>query len=240
MHLLENMSWNEIEEYIKEKPIIVIPTGVYEEHGYHLPVSTDNVIGLEIAKKVGERLQIIVAPLIPFGVSRKTREFPGSIMLQFETHKRLIEDVLSEFVENGFRKLILFSFHGSDNQLMALKEAAYTIKKRFAAIPELKLFIISSLDITDARILKQIKTVPIHACELETSLMLYLAEDLVKMEKAVEEYPKFPEYELILTGKPWMKSGVMGDPRKATKEKGEAVFNLYVENSAHKISAQIK
>ena len=188
-----------------------------------------------ISKKVGDNLDLIVAPLIPFGISRKTREFPGSIMLQFETFKHLIEDILINYLENGFKKLIIFSFHGSSNHLMALNEAAYTIKRKWRNEPDVHIYIISSKDISDNRIFKLLKSIPIHSGELETSIMLYLSENLVKIDKVIKEEPKFPDYELLLTGRPWMKSGVMGDPVKATKEKGESIIKFFIENLTNKI-----
>ncbi|MHA1270191.1 MAG: creatininase family protein [Candidatus Helarchaeota archaeon] len=236
MVLFENLTWQEIEEYLKSNKVILVPTGVYEEHGFHLPVSTDNVIGYYIAKKIGENLNLLVAPLIPFGVSRKTREFPGSVMIQFETFKHLIEDILKVYIENGFKKIIIFSFHGSSNHLMALNEAAYTVKKYFNSDNNLHIYIISSHDLEDPRILKLLKTIPIHAGELETSLMLYLAENLVKTDKLIKENPKFPDYELLLTGKAWMKTGVMGDPTKADKDKGKSIIEIAIEILSRKIS----
>jgi len=233
--LLENMTWREIENYLEHNESIIIPVGVYEEHGFHLPVSTDNLICYELIKKVGETLNILIAPLVPFGISRKTREFPGSIMLQFETFKHLIEDIIIDFIENGFRKIILFSFHGSNNHILALNEAAYSVKRNFRNLNDLHIYIISSHDLSDPRLLKLLKTTPIHSGELETSLMLYLAENLVRKDKMVKEEPKFPDFELLLTGRPWMKSGVMGDPFKASKEKGEEIFNIFLDNLIKKI-----
>ncbi|MBD3229830.1 MAG: hypothetical protein GF329_16730 [Candidatus Lokiarchaeota archaeon] len=233
--LFENLTWKEIEDYLDHNKVIIIPTGVYEEHGHHLPVSTDNIIGYHIAEKVGENLDLLVAPLVPFGVSRKTRGFPGSVMIQFETFKHLIEDILTVYIENGFKKLILFSFHGSSNHLMALKEAAYIVKRLYASDDDLHIYIISSHDLADGKIISLLKTMPIHSGELETSVMLYLAENLVDLDKMVKEDPQFPKFELLLTGKPWMKSGVMGDPEKADKEKGRKIVEISIENLASKI-----
>ena len=233
--IMENMTWKDIEEYLQKNKTILIPTGVYEEHGHHLPVNTDNVIGYELAKKAGENLNLLVAPLVPFGIARKTREFPGSIMLNFETLKHLIEDILTVYIENGFKKLILFSFHGSSNHLMALNEAAYTVKKE-KKDPDLHIYILSSHDLgADSRLLKILKTMPIHSGELETSIMLYLAENHVKMDKAVKEEPKFPEFELFLTGKPWMEIGVMGDATKGDKEKGKEIMEIFIEKLTEKL-----
>ncbi|MHA1253948.1 MAG: creatininase family protein [Candidatus Helarchaeota archaeon] len=122
---------------------------------------------------------------------------------------------------------------------MALNEAAYTVKKRMNK-EDLHIYVISSHDISDNRIFKLLKTVPIHSGELETSLMLYLAENLVKKDKMVREEPKFPEFELLITGRPWMNSGVMGDPLKATKEKGEKIINIAIEVLAKKIKGLIE
>ncbi|MHA1607515.1 MAG: creatininase family protein [Candidatus Freyarchaeota archaeon] len=223
--LLETMTWTEIEEAIKKAEGIIVPFGSVEEHGPHLPVSTDTIITLELVSKAAEETGFLVAPTLNYGVCRSTRSFPGTISLKFETLKQVTIDILSELVECGFKRIVLFSFHASNAHLTAIKEAAYSFTIRNRSV---KVFFVSSLDFASENIPKILETLPQHACEAETSLMLFLKPELVHMDKATDEVPQSPPFLVTPTGRPWMKTGVMGYPTKATKEKGEQLFTLMV------------
>ena len=79
MKLLEEMSWQEIEEGQKETKTVILPVGATEEHGPHLPTFTDTIQALETARAVAQRREVFLAPPIHYGVCRSTRGFPGTI-----------------------------------------------------------------------------------------------------------------------------------------------------------------
>ncbi len=222
-HMLENMTWIEVEESLKKKNSVIVPFGSVEEHGPHLPTSTDSDLCYAVVKKGAEDTDFLVAPIVNYGLCRSTREFPGTVSIQFETLKQLAKDILFELVNQGFKKIVLFSFHAGSTHLMALKEAAFdfSLENKNA-----KVYLVSSIDLAVEDLLKVLETIPQHACELETSLMLFLKPEVVQMEKVVEEHPSGPRFLVTPSGRKWMKTGVMGDPRKASAEKGEKIFNL--------------
>ncbi|MGQ9721343.1 MAG: creatininase family protein [Candidatus Jordarchaeum sp.] len=221
--MLEDMTWLEVEEALKKTNSVIVPFGSVEEHGPHLPTSTDSDLCYAIVKKVAEGTNFLVAPIVNYGLCRSTREFPGTVSIGFETLKQLVKDILFELVNQGFSKIVLFSFHAGSTHLMALKEAAFDFSLENKSI---KTFLVSSIDLAGQELLKVLETIPQHACELETSLMLFLKPETVQMEKVVEEYPSGPRFLVSPSGRDWMKTGVMGDPRKASAEKGEKIFNL--------------
>jgi creatinine amidohydrolase len=225
--LLEEMSWNMVEEKLETVKTIILPYGSCEAHGFHAPLFTDTKIAFEIASKAAEELNIFVAPAIPYGVCRTTRGFSGTLSLSFDSLKILTYDLIRELAETGFEEIILFTAHCGKSQIIALREAGFSYTRNSS---KSKVFLVSAADLVDERV-KQLTESPLyHADELETSLMLFLAPSFVKMDKAVKEFPKVPKYLIKTTGRPWMKSSVLGDATKASYEKGEKIFNLLVDN----------
>lgn len=220
---IEDMTWVEIEEALKRKNCVVIPFGSVEEHGPHLPISTDSDLCYAVVRAGAEGTDFLVAPMVNYGLCRSTREFPGTVSLSFDTLKQLAKDILFEFANQGFKKIVLFSFHAGSTHLIALREAAFefALENKNA-----KVYMVSSVDLAGEEVLKTLDTFPHHAAELETSLMLFLKPEAVKMEKLVEEQPQAPPFLVTPSGRKWMKTGIMGDPRRASAEKGEKIFNL--------------
>lgn len=225
-YMFEDMTWIEVEEALKKKNSVIVPFGSVEEHGPHLPTSTDSDLCYATVKKGAEGTDFLVAPMVTYGLCRSTREFPGTVSIRFETLKQIVKDILFELVNQGFKKIVLFSFHAGSTHLTALKEAAFDFSLENKNV---KVFLVSSIDLAVEDLLKVLETMPQHACELETSLMLFLKPEVVQMEKAVEEYPSGPPFKVTPSGREWMKTGVMGDPRKASAEKGQKIFNLMTQ-----------
>ncbi len=222
-YMLEEMTWVEIEEALKEKKPILVPFGSVEEHGPHLPISTDSDICYAIVKKGAEGTGFLVAPIVNYGLCRSTREFPGTVSLRFDTLKQLAKDIIFELASQGFKKIVFFSFHAGSTHLVTLKEAAFEFSLENKNV---KVYLVSSMDLAVEDLLKILETAPQHACELETSLMLFLKPESVQMENAIEEYSSGTPFLVRPSGREWLKTGVMGDPRKASAEKGEKIFNL--------------
>ncbi len=214
--MLQDLSWNEVKEYLSKKKDIILPFGSVEEHGYHLPLSTDSDIALAIAKKLGEELGILVAPVVWYGVANTTKDYVGSVMVSFDALRLYTKEILKSLERQGFKRVFLISGHLSSSQKHAIKEAAKETGL------EAYLLDFSKIDFGDI-----VSTTPVHACEAETSLMLYLYPEKVKMEKAIDEEVKFNKYavggSLVKT-----KSGVFGHPTKATREKGEKIFKRII------------
>jgi creatinine amidohydrolase len=212
MNLLD-FSWTEIEEYLKYKTAIFLPIGSVEEHGYHLPLSTDGDIALAVCNTLSQKTGILVAPIIWYGYSNSTRGYPGTIMVGIQELKNYIFGVLLGLKESGFKTVYIVSGHYSNEHITALVEAGKNIRGI-----RVKLLDFSKIDFSDI-----LETKPMHACEAETSLMLYLFPQKVKLEKAVNEDIAFEGDKLKKT-----KSGVFGTPTKASKEKGKLLFERII------------
>ncbi len=215
---LNDLTWKEVKEYLLGRKDIILPIGSVEEHGYHLPLSTDGDIALGIAHKLSEDTGVVVAPPIWYGVSNTTRSYTGTTMVNYDTLRTYIGDILSSIKENGFKVVYIISGHMSNSQTSAIKEAARNIGALDSYL----------LDFTKIDISDILETPPFHACEAETSLMLYLKPGKVKMEKAVDEEIVTERF-AIKGGLKKTKSGVFGSPTKATKDKGERIFERITE-----------
>ncbi|MFQ6136389.1 MAG: creatininase family protein [Candidatus Hydrothermarchaeales archaeon] len=210
---LNDLTWVEVKRYLERRKDILLPFGSVEEHGYHLPLSTDGDIALGIAEELSAKTGVVIAPLIWYGVSNTTRGYVGTTMVGFDTLKAYCGDILAGLKESGFEIVYIISGHFSGSQTSAIKEAARSIDDL-----ECYLLDFSRIDTSDI-----LETQPFHACEAETSLMLYLHPQKVDMDKAVDEKIVSRKF-AIKGGIEKTDSGVFGSPTKATREKGEKLF----------------
>jgi len=112
--LLENMTFEEVEEYLKKKDIILVPIGSTEQHSSFGLLGTDFITAQEIARAVGERLNIVVAPTIPYGMAQHHMAFKGTITLSPLTLINFLKDIMVSLLEHGFKKIIFINGHGGN------------------------------------------------------------------------------------------------------------------------------
>jgi creatinine amidohydrolase len=214
---LLGMSWKDVEAYLKKRTDIILPLGSVEEHGYHLPLSTDGDIANAISEELSKRKGVSVAPNIWYGVCNTTRAFPGTVTADFDSFKSYLASVFLSLRETGFRKVYVISGHLGGSHVSAVKEAS---RKTDMEVLFLDLRKIESKDI--------LETTPFHAGEAETSLMLFLHPERVYMSRAVDEEIELLDFSttasVTLT-----KSGVWGSATKATVDKGRKLFSRIVE-----------
>ncbi len=223
---LGELTWKEVESALKDTKSVILPCGSTEEHGYHLPLATDALIAEELARRVSSRRKILVAPAVNYGVCRSTAPFAGTLTLRFQTMNALIEDICESLYRHGFRNIIILPGHLGSAQVAAIEVAAQSLLKRFDDL-NIALVIIPELltDLKDVIEDREDK----HAGEVETSMMLVLRPELVKVDEAVCEHPRFPEGIVARNPRDYMRSGVMGDATLATKKKGEVIIERLVE-----------
>jgi creatinine amidohydrolase len=186
--------------------------------------------------KALEKLDAIVPayalPALYYGKSNEHWHFPGTITLSAETLLATLMEVAESIYRAGFRKLILMNSHGGQPQVMEI--AARDLHIKYSDFLVFPLFTWRVPHITGELLSPQEKKLGIHAGDAETSIMLSILPEQVKMEKAVAEYPpEQPQGSLLsIEGKlsfAWAtrdlsKSGVVGDPTVATKEKGDRIL----------------
>ncbi|WP_096186753.1 creatininase family protein [Evansella halocellulosilytica] len=236
------MKWSEMSAYTfqeKEKDIAILPIGAIEAHGPHLPIGTDNILAERVAELLGDKTNALILPVLPLGQVWSLKDFPGSLTISNSTLISIITELGESIYKQGFKKFVIINAH-LGNQT-ALKEAS---RKLLDLVPQLKTFTFFYPDIKE--IAKDVCETTgmhdtyFHADEIETSIMLYLAEEKVDMDKAIKDIPTIPD-SIDFTPIPWSsftKSAVLGDATKATKEKGRTIVEHAVKRMVSMINGE--
>jgi creatinine amidohydrolase len=221
----------EIREFAQRYPFAIFPVGSTEQHGHHLPLNTDNLIAERIALETARRSVGLVLPNMPLGYAWVWRGVPGTLTLRFDTYMRMVRDVVESLERWNIRAVFLLSGHGSNPQPIkhAVRELIHD-RLRIKVLFDVYAGLDQMLTEADS---KRWHT-EIHAEEIETSMMLAIAPELVRMDLAEADYPPVPpDYaKSELSMGHLMRSGVFGDPRSATAEKGRRWLDLAAERSA--------
>jgi creatinine amidohydrolase len=221
----------------RDNTVILQPVGALEQHGPHLPLAVDAAVSAGVLGRALETLdpQIPAYSLPPlyYGKSNEHSGFPGTITLTTTTLLALLTEIAESLYQAGFRKWVLVNAHGGQPQIMEL--AARDIHARYPDFWVFPLFVWNA-PFDGAEVLNlQERTLGLHGGELETSLMMALLPEQVRIDKLAKEYPEGlppPEGLLSLEGKlpfSWLtrdlsRSGVIGDATGATRAKGERLL----------------
>ena len=230
------LTWTDVEAMPdKENVVIIQPVGAIEQHGPHLPLVVDSAIGLAVLGKALERLDRAIPayamPSLYYGKSNEHWHFPGTITLSAQTLMATLTEVGESLYRSGFRKLVFLNSHGGQPQILEIvARDLHQVHEDFLVFP---FFTWKAPNIATELLTEKEAQLGIHAGDAETSLLLAILPDTVKMERAAAEYPPEPEGLLSLERKlpiPWVtrdlsKSGVIGDPCPATKEKGDRILD---------------
>jgi creatinine amidohydrolase len=237
----EEFTWPEIREAVAQNRVPVLAVGTIEQHGPHLPLATDVLTSSEISRRAVERVpgEAILMPPVFYAFNEHHLDFPGTIAIAGHTFIEYVTDIGKSLAHHGFRRILLVNGHGSNVPFLDI--AARNITNYTAAICAMAPW----WNLVDRRLFAELRESAwpggmAHACELETSVLLYLRGDLVQMEKAAPDFPpqtsEFFYWDLEKASpvffqeffSRYSKTGTLGDPTKATAEKGER----FVESAA--------
>ena len=236
------LTWTEIQEMSdKQNTVIIQPIGAIEQHGPHLPIAVDSAISVGVLGKAFNRLDANIPayalPPLYYGKSNEHWHFPGTISLSAQTLLATIKEVAESIYRAGFRKLVLMNSHGGQPQIMDI--AARDLHQKYDDFLIFPFFTWRVPHIAKEILTQKELELGIHAGDAETSIMLALLPEQVKMEQAVCEYPpELPSESLLsIEGKlpfAWVtkdlsKSGVIGDATTATREKGDLLLASVAE-----------
>jgi creatinine amidohydrolase len=226
--LLEEITMADFKNAIKKTRTVIVPYGTVEEHGRHLPLSTDTMVIVEVVKRVAKKIKVFVAPPVHYGVCTSTSQHPGTIGITPETLRRITIDIVRDAYKKGLRRFILISGHGGGLHISSIKEAGEQLIEELkdVQIAVLSIYDLVYKDITDIADTENDS----HAGEMETSLILHLAETLVK-GRSKEEYPKLPKPFLTKNKMRYWPGGVWGNPAVASREKGKKLFEIMVSRT---------
>lgn len=221
-YAIDELPWTEISAMIARDPRLVVPIGALEQHGPHLPLGSNIVIAQRVAREVSHRLRILRAPSFSYGVTVGGGPFPGRAGLRRKTLHRAVNELFAAWEDDGVRHFVVITAHRFEPHLEALLMAASGPARK--SVYDLYQIDVSDIIASDPELE--------HAGELETSLMLHLAPELVQMERARDFVPTgtaLRRYTRRRVPTPPLESlGVLGSPSLATAEKGRLVFERYV------------
>ena len=213
----------------KKKQVAVIPIGSIEQHGPHLPVSTDSDIVTEVAKRLSEKKGYLLLPTLTYGVSFEHAPF-FNLSIRESTLRTVLTDLCSSLLANNIKTV--FIINGHHGNLKSIKNIDAKLRK--LSKNKLKVFALSYWHF--------MKRDFDHAGFVETSLMLAISKN-VKMEFAKKGLvtDKMTKQEIKKLGKlanqsfpKATKNGIWGDPTKATKKDGQVILAEIVKNLGKK------
>ena len=223
--IIEELTMPEFEAGLNRTRTVLIPFGSVEQHGSHLPLSTDTLEAYEAGKKAALRIPLFVAPPVHYGNCRSTSCHPGTISISTTTLKMLFKDIVRSLRKCGIRNFVALSGHAGGAHLMALQDAGEELIAEFS---DIEVAVISEYILACDEGASLIETRgDAHAGEIETSRILHSHPHLVK-GTARCEFPSFPAGILVRDKRRYWPGGVWGDPGKATAEKGALLEDLVV------------
>jgi creatinine amidohydrolase len=243
----EKLTWPEINDAIELGKVCIVPCGAVEQHGPHLPLDVDLVCPTGIARGAGQQVpgKMLVLPIIAYGYTGHVMDFPGTINSDYQNFMNHVLDVTRSLAYHGFKKIILLNGHGSNMPNLNL------VARRTNLETDAECILAAWWDLlsTDPEFMPNWRESKFpggcaHACELETSLYLYLDEENVRKDKIKNGTISFNEENnpfnyVDLTGQgpativSWTSSysdtGVLGEAELASVEKGKAAYDEAVK-----------
>ncbi len=238
---LGEFAWPEVQELLENDPVVIVPVGAFEQHGLHLPLMVDAHLAETVAEAAAAQLTdttrpVVVAPVIWMGYSPHHLDFPGTLSLDDNTFGEVVGQTIRSLAAHQFRRILILNGHGGNANL--LKNVVQSLRYKFgisAAFASYWDFALKEL----AEWRESESGGIMHACEMETALMLASRPDLPQMERAKDHFLEKSTYlaDDLLSGgsvskaasfKELSPTGVIGAPTLATRERGEELMRKMV------------
>jgi creatinine amidohydrolase len=253
-----DLTYVDIGEYLKTKDAVIVPMASTEQHGPHLPLYTDTITALEVSTRVAEHIGVLYTPPIWMGYSPQHMHAPGAgrgtITVRSSTLLAVMYDVARSLIHHGFNRIHFVNGHGSN-----IKVVDPVLRKLRYETGALISFICPFMENYEGILKGLLENPPEdtpgwHASELETTQDMAHNRDLVRMERASKTLAHVPEwlprsfvkkdgmpdvefegykyFRFPMDHHEFVESGTIGNPMRATVEKGEEAFRRYSEHVA--------
>jgi creatinine amidohydrolase len=223
--------------------VVVVPIGSFEQHGHHLPLLTDSMIGTAIARRAEAALgeEALFLPMLWIGASNHHRSFPGTVSLSSDTYTQVLRELIDSLIGSGFRRIFLLNSHAGNitPAQMAINDKNVEYRQK---LPGLFLSFVSWFDLIPQTELatiepKLLQTQISHACEWETSIIQQEHPNLVTDDRPATrrkfqsaffcpDFRKPSRIAVARTLEQSSPSGALGYPENADPAKGEALVTL--------------
>jgi creatinine amidohydrolase len=233
---LAELTWPEVAAAVKRNAGVILTCTSTEQHGPHLPIGTDAIIGTDLAMAMAHTLDLVVAPTLRYGCRSRPQSgggqgFVGTTSLRGSTFIAVVQDVVSEFIRHGFRRIVLLAHHMENSNF--LYEAAFEAMDR-KPDPAVKVMVIESpFPEFSPELMRLLFPSEFpgwaleHASILETSLMLHLHPEMVRKDKVRDDRPeRIVSYDVLpLQDSLVAKSGTLWKASQASAEKGRRAWD---------------
>ncbi len=255
-HLMGEMTVKDIEEYLQHNQTIILPYGVVEQHGHHLPLDTDIRLGNALSLKFAEALDCIVAPSMNYCFSGGMLK--GTINIKPNTFSNMMGEIIESLALQGFKNIIIVPGHCGSESLYHLKESLRILKWLNPALSDIFILFAVITNYSES-VHKMFEERDYHAGMSETSQLLAISPEVVRKDIVMDKdeiaellrnnpdsYQKRVAFtnstdEIVQTSQSKaVKIGVMGYPEKATAELGEKIFAEFVFNAKNKIGKMLE
>ena len=239
---LDKLTWPQVKAEIEAgRDTVVVAFGATEQHGRHMPLATDALLGDHLARELAERLEAFVAPTIRVGCSEHHVGFAGTMSVSEETFHAIVADLVRSLLRGGFRRIVLVPTHGGNFAPLAAAIAKLEQPEAVTALTDLGvLFAIAQMGERDFGV--PLGEGGLHAGEWETSMMLAIHPDLVRMDLAEAGYTG--DIEQAVQGifaqggvAALSPNGAIGDPARASAEHGERYWATGIELALEQVRA---
>lgn len=220
----------------KDTPV-VFPVAALEQHGQHMPLFTDSLLCGEVVRRVEEQLggQVLFAPLLWLGNSDHHLDFAGTLSAPPRAYLDILNGLIDNFVQHGFRRLVFINGHGGNH--VPGQQTVFEARQSYRERNDLLLLFATYwlLGSNPQQTLPSLVQSQMgHACEWETSMMLRICPELVGDLSQVDAVEFGNPFQPASRG--WIMPdrsvpGHIGDPRGATAEKGEHLFQVFAEDA---------
>lgn len=229
---LDELGWIDVAAHLAREPRLILPVGALEQHGPHLPLGTNALITERLSLDLSRRFRVLRAPTFYYGVNVPTdRAFAGTSALGKKTLHRALNELLACWEGHGVSEFILVTAHRHEPHLEALA-SLLTSRARVR--------VVEAWDVQVGDLLER-QPAPFHGCEAETSVMLFLYPERVRMDRARDFELDQDTFERYLRGglpsPPAGGAGAVGYPTAATAEKGERIYRRVLEAIASAVFA---
>lgn len=233
---LPRLSSAEIQAMPKKDSLVILPVGAVEQHGPHLPVFTDNLLAETVLEEAFNHIpsdaNIWVLPPLPYGKSNEHLGRAGTFSLSSATLQSVIMDIGRSMKESGFRRLLLFNAHGGNSDLLNMAAREVRLET------DLMVFRmnVGGLSVEESLLSETERLLGIHGGDYETSLIMAAYPNWVKEGEMPKEYPellknskflRFQKSNFAWTINDVSSSGILGNAKTASAEKGRRIYELH-------------
>ena len=242
----EELSSDDFPQAVKDaQGVCLVPLSVIERHGHHLPTGTDMLIGRELCRRTAALEPVVVFPDVIFTQILEARHVPGTIALDADLIGRLLDNVCREIARNGLKKIVLVSAHGGNEHFTRFFAQAQLAGPRDYVVYVADPYLSPEEEAGLAALWET--SVDGHGGEQETSEILAIRPDLVRLERAPADGEGLPLDRLkalndagVYTGIWWYAdhpTHYRGDGRPATAEKGNRLLDAHARALARTVAA---